>query len=728
MRLLGIAGVILLFTLGWCIPAMAADEFAPLFPFVVNQGDLSPDNITNFSFLLEKPAGKAGFVTIQDGSFYTADGKRMRFMGVNFCWSAGFPTHEQAELIAAQLARFGINLVRFHNLDRYDSPEGFFLPGVFPRQIDPKQLDRLDYFVAKLKEQGIYSNFNLKGGRTLQPAEGFPLLTDRPGYDRGITLFHPQVIELHKEHIRDLLTHVNPYTGNSYTNEPALVQVEINNEDGLFYTWQRQELDKTPQVLLNPLAEMWTAWLKEKYGTTEDLRKAWSGLGATFIGLPDDESLETGVKLLKWADAPKRMPMVQRDYIQFLWDTELAYYKDMYHFIKEELGSKTFVAGSQVTLSPPSIQAELDLIDAHNYFSHPQTTTANASNNYTTWYVNNTTMVNSDAGGALSQSARLRVDGKPFMLSEYNHPAPNTYGAEAFLLAGAYAAFQDWDGFTIFDWSSNQEFWASRITNYYNIKGHTVKQVTLPATAAMLLRGDVQSGPTVLKVPLSVSTQQSLLGERSTTTTSYNSWSRPIPTTLPLQQRVARTLDDASTNLQIRSTTTKRWVTDTNELVWDLTVAGRGVVTVNTDRSKAVIGYGANRTFALGDVTIKPGNTRLDGWSTITLTLKDGDSFKEPASGLLVATAYNENQGMFLETIVDARTTIRGSWGYGPVMVEGVSAEFAMAVPADRVTVYALDSTGNRTVEVPVKADSAGNATFSIGAEYKTLWYDLIIK
>ncbi|MGI6544385.1 MAG: hypothetical protein ACOX44_15325 [Limnochordia bacterium] len=728
MRLLGLAGVILLFTLGWALPAMAADEFPPLFPFVVNQGDLSPDNVTNFSFLNEKPAGKAGFVTIKDGSFYTADDKRIRFMGVNICWSAGFPSHEQAEQIAAQLARFGINLVRFHNLDRYESPEGFFLPGVYPRQLDPKQMDRLDYFVAQLKEHGIYSIFNLKGGRTLQPAEGFPLLDGRPGYDRGITLFHPQVIALHKEHTKSLLTHYNPYTGNHYTDEPALLQVEINNEDGLFYTWQRQELDKTPQVLLQPLAEMWTNWLREKYGTTEDLRNAWSGLGATIIGLPEGESLETGVKLLQWADAPKRMPTVQRDYIQFLWDTELAYYKDMYHFIKEELGAKNFVVGSQVTLSPPSIQAELDIIDAHNYFSHPQYTTPGPGNNYTSWYVNNVSMVNNEAGGPLSQSARLRVAGKPFMLSEYNHPAPNSYSAEAFLLAGAYAAFQDWDGFTVFDWSSNQDFWAPRLTNHFNIKGHTVKQVTLPAAAAMLIRGDVQPGPTVLQVPLTMATQQSLLGERSTTTTSYNSWSRPIPTTLPLQQRVERTLDDSTTSLQIRSTSTKRWVTETNEVVWDLTLTGRGVVTVDTARSKAVIGYGANRTFALGDVTIKPGNTRLDGWSTITLTLHDGESFTTPARALLVATAYNENLGTFLETIVDNRTTIRGSWGSGPVMVEGVSAVIDLAVPADRVTVYALDNNGYRTVEVPVTANTAGNAGFSIGAEYKTLWYEVVIK
>jgi len=37
----------------------------------------------DFSFLLDAPAGKHGFVTVNDGHFYFKDGIRTRFWGLN---------------------------------------------------------------------------------------------------------------------------------------------------------------------------------------------------------------------------------------------------------------------------------------------------------------------------------------------------------------------------------------------------------------------------------------------------------------------------------------------------------------------------------------------------------------------------------------------------------------------------------------------------------------------
>jgi hypothetical protein len=721
--LLGIAG-----------PVNAAEQgFAPLFPFTVSQGDLFPDNVTNFSHLLDKPAGKAGFITAHEGSFYTGDGKRIRFFGVNFCYNAAFPSHADAEKLALQLARFGINLVRFHNIERYEAPDGLFQAGVFPRRIDPDQLDNLDYFVAQLKKNGIYVNFNLKTSRTVQPQEGFPLSDKRPGSDRGLDIFHPDVAVLHREHIRELLTHRNPYTGHRYAEEPSLVQVELNNEDGLFYTWNRGELDKTPDDLVAPLEQQWTAWLARKYGTTAALRAAWGDSSAPargLVGLPEGESLEIGVRRLIWTEAGQRTPICQSDYVDFIWDTEQAFFTGMYQFIKEELGAKNLVAGTQITLSPPSIQAQLDYVDAHMYWAHPQTTTPSSSNQWSSFYVENRSLVNHDGGGPLSMAARLRVEGKPFTLSEYNHPAPNSYGSEAFVLACAYGAFQDWDGITVFDWSLSRDYWPMRITNYFNIKGHTVKQATLPAATAMLLRGDVQPGVDVVQIPLTDATQKSLMAERKTNMgTNYNAWSRGVPTTLPLRYRMTRTLDAITPGVtaKIPSSSGLRHVTDTEELMWDRTQTDRGVVTIDTSRSKAVVGYGAGRCFDLHEVTIEPGNTRLDGWSTITLTLHDGESFAGPFRALLTATGYSENTGMLLTPLTGTRATIHGSWGSSPVRVEGIPADIELTTSADRVQVYALRENGERMTEVPVRNTDTGSA-FAIGPDYRTLWYEVIVR
>jgi glycosidase len=55
-------------------------------------------------------------------------------------------------------------------------------------------------------------------------------------------------------------------------------------------------------------------------------------------------------------------------------------------------------------------------------------------------------------GGTLTGLAARRVAGKPYTVSEYNHPAPNQYVAEGFPMIAAFGAFQGWDGVFSFDY------------------------------------------------------------------------------------------------------------------------------------------------------------------------------------------------------------------------------------------------------------------------------------
>ena len=55
-------------------------------------------------------------------------------------------------------------------------------------------------------------------------------------------------------------------------------------------------------------------------------------------------------------------------------------------------------------------------------------------------------------GGTLRDLAEYRVAGKPYSVSEYNHPAPNDYRAEMLPELATFAAFQDWDMIYLFDY------------------------------------------------------------------------------------------------------------------------------------------------------------------------------------------------------------------------------------------------------------------------------------
>ena len=139
--------------LALAVTASAAD----MFPFQLPWDDATP-SITNVSWLNDKPAGRDGFVSVKEGHLFAGE-KRLRIFGVNMCFSANFPKHEDAEKVAARMAKFGINCVRFHHMDMFSAPSGIFAKD--GRTLDAGQLDRLDYFIAELKKNGIYADLNL---------------------------------------------------------------------------------------------------------------------------------------------------------------------------------------------------------------------------------------------------------------------------------------------------------------------------------------------------------------------------------------------------------------------------------------------------------------------------------------------------------------------------------------------------------------------------------------
>jgi hypothetical protein len=152
------------------------------------------------------------------------------------------------------------------------------------RTLDPEALDRLDYFIAALKKNGIYANLNLHVGNQYP---GMPKWEGAPSYFKGVDNFYPPMIEQQRDFARALLTHTNPYTKTTYANEPAIAFIEINNENGLVMEWNNGSLDDMPDPYAAEFRRQWNEWLRKKYGTTEKLEEAWNQgvepLGAELI-------------------------------------------------------------------------------------------------------------------------------------------------------------------------------------------------------------------------------------------------------------------------------------------------------------------------------------------------------------------------------------------------------------------------------------------------------------
>mgnify|MGYP005836289715 CR=1 FL=1 len=252
------------------------------FPFVLPWDDALPGTATDASGLNAKPAGVNGFIVVRGGRFVESNtGRRVRFFGTNVGGRSAFPTKPDAEKIAARMAKLGINIVRFHHLNNgWDLDGGtVWKPGRTYLEIDPDQLDKLDYFVAQLKKHGIYSNINLQTARNYLPEMGLPeSVTELRNFSKKVDKFNERMIELQKEYARDLLDRRNPYTGLKYNEDPAIVVVEINNENSLV-GWPGESpgagLSTLPQPFRSEIAGLWNDWLVRTYRNDANLDRAW---------------------------------------------------------------------------------------------------------------------------------------------------------------------------------------------------------------------------------------------------------------------------------------------------------------------------------------------------------------------------------------------------------------------------------------------------------------------
>lgn len=292
-------------TLGLLVRSNSELQAQSSFPFVV-PGDDASSTVTDFSHLLHKPAGKFGFVEARDGHFYfrndvsssEVNRERFRMWGVNLCFGANFPTHEEADKIAPHLAKLGINAVRFHHADGHDAPNGIW--GSYDengvRQLSAEMVDRLDYFLAKLHELGIYADLNMHVSRQLTTREGYPVLEGAPWWaasNKYVMYYDPDVQAELKRFCKEFLNHTNPYRKLRRADDPGIAVVELLNEN--YFSEQGYSLvDKLPERFRRSLEKKWNQWLTQSYRNHDSLMKAWTkgdrGLGKALVPATDWKS------------------------------------------------------------------------------------------------------------------------------------------------------------------------------------------------------------------------------------------------------------------------------------------------------------------------------------------------------------------------------------------------------------------------------------------------------
>ncbi|MGC9453537.1 MAG: hypothetical protein ACP5HU_01610 [Phycisphaerae bacterium] len=709
-------------------PPESRDE---LVPFVLpwNDGSGGPSSIAEWN---HRPAGRFGFIRVGDDGHFHTDQGRIRLLGANVQFGACLPEKDQAEEIAARMAKFGLNVVRFHHMDRARFPRGLLAEDASDtRQLDPRAMERLDYFVAQLKENGIYVNLNLLVSRRFCPEDGLPgtVAEVRGKANHLLGFFYEPAFDLHAEYARKLLTHRNAYTGNRYVEEPAVALVEIINENGLVNYWfdtaRKPRLRDLPEPFRTALRQQWNEWLTQRYDDSQALREVWPATTGT--------EAKATVDLVPYDGFRDRPRQQQRDWLEFLRHLEQRYFHRMVKLLKEDLGLRAPVIGTTCASSLVTVMAaETDVIDGHVYWGNPHWRTHPWDWNSLDWSIDNISQVDcGNPGGRLRWLAMYRVAGMPCTVTEFNEAAPNVFAGEAPLYIATYAALQDWDAVFFHNYEASGS-WNTGMLHGNQIGEHPTKMANFPVAAAIFRRGDVQPANQRIAAPMSRDKELQILIDSGSQWSLANGFDLGLDGDNIVRHRIALEVN-GSDNADISPGPTlsdfDRLTSDTGEVTWDGSDDQGAVQTVDTDRTKAVFGMTAGREFRMGDVTIEVGQT-LDGGATVALTLLEGESFADPGRALLVATARAVNTGMHFRPVtedVDGKPVTRyeiTSWGERPSRVEVVPA--VIRVPEHKgLTVYALDERGQRKHAIEVNSAS-GEAVVQIGPPAATLWYEFV--
>ena len=435
-------------------------------------------------------------------------------------------------------------------------------------------------------------------------------------------------------------------------------------------------------------------------------------------GLAAGETLEAGsIALYGGGETSAR----GTDRMRFYAETEKAYFDGMKRFVRKDLGCKALIAGT-IVMGALGLwaQGDMDFIDTHAYWQHPHFPGKPWDPN--NWTVEQKAMTDDPARSTLFDLAASRLAGKPYTVSEYNHPAPNDYQAECVPMLASFAAAQDWDGVWLFTYS-NGEHDANRkqFRSYFDMDFNSAKWGFMRAGAAMFHDGGIE--PLQGAVTIDLSGGKDLLADLADLQQAH-------------ARKMMRTAEAVDGKLKLEDLPKKRfyltWDKDApaprsvpgplSEILWR---GRKGKAGKGEHGTYSVQGAGAVIVVGSGTHVLMPSKQaaarlslalRKPELPVVTLTSLDAKPFAETNVILLAACGRSENTGMKFSA---DRRTVGRNWGGPPVQIETVEGTLVLS---GKWRCVALTPDGTAGADVPVThADGATEVKFS--GRFKTMWY-----
>jgi len=686
----------------------SGDSAEGFFAWEPEPDPLDGESLLDLRYLNEEYAGVHGPVRREEDRFVLGDGEPVRF------WMVQADLRNMDKHLidrqARRLAKYGVNMVRM-NFSRL-----FNLRVAGDKEAFARELERLHYVVAALKREGIYSYFGHLYWHTHHRIreEVFP------GFDNehaiGLLVFSPEFQQWYVDYVHALLKPVNPHTGLSLAEDPAVAFVEIWNESNLlFWTFNTSRMNPVEVELLE---KSFAEWLTERHGSLEQAIAEWGPDRRAGARTPDrlDEG-RMGLYSIghltgaDWARA-QRVEARAADQLQWMVESTREFYERMVKRLRGEIGLQSLISGSNWKTADARVLAGLDrwtytatdVVLRNAYFSPDFAENGNprfhAVDEGDTFKAVSSLKSPATPGPLLTP----QITGHPFMVTENNWIRPSRFRAEWPFLVATHASMAGVDGWNFFsldsaEWHHGMSVWD---LNNPTILGQ------FPAAALMFRRGDV-STPETPAVDETVSLEDAYrmrgtavfcgggrdvlwvdrIGELESAETGEAPEVDPLAFFVgPVRQRF---VDGPG---ELRTVNFEQYIDGENQIVrslngelhWDF---GKGVVTVNTPRAQGATGFlGAAGRVELADIMLESDNE----YGTLIAVSLDGEPLRDSRRILVQAATRDQPHGFETEPADDGFERITRLGGY-PLNVKKIQARITLGNPEDR-GVKVLDENG----------------------------------
>ena len=395
----------------------------------------------------DKPAGKRGFVKADGDRLVFADGSPARFWGTNLSAYAVFATPRNEVCgQAKRLARLGFNLVRIHHHDSPWVEPNIFGPLATPntQQVAPESIAKIDWWIKCLRDEGIRVWLDLHVQRALEPGDGIThfaelLVNDNKGDLKGFNYVNRSIQQAMDRFALQYLEHRNPHTGLRYLDDPAVMAVQVTNENDVTHHFGNKMLPD------------------------KNVPRHWELLKAASDAFADRNRLSRDRTWRTWEHGPSKL---------FLNDLERGVHAATIARLRER-GLKVPAAttnfwGDNPLATLPALTAG-DIVDAHAYGRAGE--------------LERNPLLQATLGHRL---AVAHVTGRPFTVSEWNldqnFPSPDRHVIP--LYVAATAAHQGWDAMMLYAYAQGPIDGPGKPDNWHAMNDPSLM---VPIAAAALL-------------------------------------------------------------------------------------------------------------------------------------------------------------------------------------------------------------------------------------------------